>query len=331
MAWGQGRRGVSVMARSSGRGAAPQFPARYRPAARRLRSCSHDVRRRAPALATRRRWVSQLELAVRAGTTQRHLSFIESGRSPPGRSMIVRLAESLGLSHPRAQLPCSSRPGSRRCSRSPRLDEPAVQPVRDGAATHPRRPPPVPRGRRPPLRRARVGQRGAFRPSHRRRRPPALLEPPVSVPRLLLHPDGMAPRVVNLAEWGRHILDSFRALTRRSSPDLRLDALLARACRLRRRPPAPGPTISGFAVPLRLGRTTASSAFITTLTSFATAARRDAGRAPPGASSLPTRPRPGSWPGRSWVRCVLPDVLVGVDRRRCAPDRTPRRSGGGGR
>jgi DNA-binding XRE family transcriptional regulator len=43
------------------------------------------------------RRLSQLELAVRAGTTQRHLSFIESGRSAPGREMVIRLAESLGL------------------------------------------------------------------------------------------------------------------------------------------------------------------------------------------------------------------------------------------
>jgi transcriptional regulator with XRE-family HTH domain len=49
-----------------------------------------------------RRWrsvrrLSQLELAVRAGTTQRHVSFIEQGRSRPGRSMVVRLAESMEL------------------------------------------------------------------------------------------------------------------------------------------------------------------------------------------------------------------------------------------
>src|SRR4051794_19193238 len=43
----------------------------------------------------RRRRLSQLELALRAGTTQRHVSFIESGRSVPGRAMIVRLAEAL--------------------------------------------------------------------------------------------------------------------------------------------------------------------------------------------------------------------------------------------
>ncbi|XVQ11484.1 helix-turn-helix domain-containing protein [Spirillospora sp. CA-255316] len=46
---------------------------------------------------TRRR-LSQLELSIRADTTQRHLSFLEQGRSRPGRAMVVRLAESLGLS-----------------------------------------------------------------------------------------------------------------------------------------------------------------------------------------------------------------------------------------
>ena len=49
-----------------------------------------------------RRWrtvrrLSQLELAIRADTTQRHVSFIEQGRSRPGRNVVVRLAESLDL------------------------------------------------------------------------------------------------------------------------------------------------------------------------------------------------------------------------------------------
>src|SRR5690349_10121207 len=44
-----------------------------------------------------RRRVSQLELALDAGTTQRHVSFIESGRSTPGRGMVVRLAEALDV------------------------------------------------------------------------------------------------------------------------------------------------------------------------------------------------------------------------------------------
>ena len=49
-----------------------------------------------------RRWrttrrLSQLDLAIRAGTTQRHVSFIELGRSRPGRDVVVRLAESMDL------------------------------------------------------------------------------------------------------------------------------------------------------------------------------------------------------------------------------------------
>jgi transcriptional regulator with XRE-family HTH domain len=41
--------------------------------------------------------LSQLELALRAGTTQRHVSFIEQGRSRPGRDVVVRLADSMHL------------------------------------------------------------------------------------------------------------------------------------------------------------------------------------------------------------------------------------------
>jgi transcriptional regulator with XRE-family HTH domain len=49
-----------------------------------------------------RRWrtarrMSQLELAARSGTTQRHVSFIEQGRSRPGRNIVMRLSESMDL------------------------------------------------------------------------------------------------------------------------------------------------------------------------------------------------------------------------------------------
>jgi transcriptional regulator with XRE-family HTH domain len=43
------------------------------------------------------RRLSQLDLALRAATTQRHISYLERGRSSPGRSMVLRLAESLEL------------------------------------------------------------------------------------------------------------------------------------------------------------------------------------------------------------------------------------------
>jgi transcriptional regulator with XRE-family HTH domain len=46
---------------------------------------------------TRRR-LSQLDLATRAGTTRRYVSYVERGPSAPGRAMVIRLAEPLELS-----------------------------------------------------------------------------------------------------------------------------------------------------------------------------------------------------------------------------------------
>ena len=45
------------------------------------------------------RRISQLDLACEAGISARHLSFIETGRSKPGRDMIVLLAETLDIPH----------------------------------------------------------------------------------------------------------------------------------------------------------------------------------------------------------------------------------------
>lgn len=52
-----------------------------------------------------RRWrtlrrMSQLDLAVAAGTTARHLSFVETGRSRPGRDLVLRLGDALDLPLP---------------------------------------------------------------------------------------------------------------------------------------------------------------------------------------------------------------------------------------
>ncbi len=76
-----------------------------------------------------RRW-SQLELAVRAGTTQRHLSFLESGRSAPGRPLVLRLAESMGLSL-RERNALLGAAGYAPVFAESRWDDPALRPVRD--------------------------------------------------------------------------------------------------------------------------------------------------------------------------------------------------------
>ena len=43
--------------------------------------------------------LSQLGLALQAGTTPRHLSFLESGRSRPGSGIVLRLADALRFPH----------------------------------------------------------------------------------------------------------------------------------------------------------------------------------------------------------------------------------------
>lgn len=218
-----------------------------------------------------RRWrtarrLSQLELALRAGTTQRHLSFIERGRSHPGRAIVVRLAESLGLSlRDRNALLLSA--GYAPAFTEAALDEPALQPVRqaldrilDGHLPYPAvvvRPYGELVAANSALDVISEGAAGW------------LLEPPVNVLRLALHPDGMAPRVRNLADWGRHILESLRNQGRHR-PDPRLDDLLTELEKyVPTEPPSNG--YLGFAVPLRLATNDGELRLMTTLTSFATA------------------------------------------------------------
>jgi transcriptional regulator with XRE-family HTH domain len=218
-----------------------------------------------------RRWrrirrVSQLELAARAGTTQRYLSFVESGRSRPGRAVVVRLAESLGLSL-RERNDLLTAAGYAAAFTESGLDEPALRPVRSALTQILRGHLPypalvlAPHGRLVAANDAvDVLTEGAA---------PELLVPPVNVLRLMLHPDGMAPRVRNLGDWGRHVVENLRARARRS-PDPRLDTFADELAGYV--PDAPvGPDHLGFAVPLRLATADGELRLITTLTSFATA------------------------------------------------------------
>ncbi len=102
---------------------------------------------------------------------------------------------------------------------------------------------------------------------------PELLEPPVNVLRLSLHPDGMAPRIVNLAEWRAHLLERLgrHAVT---SGDPALAALHAELAALPGAGPAPphDPDAAEIAVPLRLRAPGGGElAFLSTITTFGTA------------------------------------------------------------
>jgi len=99
---------------------------------------------------------------------------------------------------------------------------------------------------------------------------PELLQPPVNVLRLALHPRGLAPRIVNFAEWARHILERLHQESMRT-PDDRLADL-----RIELGQYAPdridlAPDHLGFAVPLQLRSDRGELRLMTTITTFATA------------------------------------------------------------
>lgn len=214
----------------------------------------------------RRRGVSQIELALRAGTTQRHVSFIESGRSTPGRPMVVRLAESLEIplrERNTLLLSAGYAPGYQESE----WTDDALAPVRTALESVLRGHQPYPAilvNRRGDL----VSANDAF---YRLvgEVAPALLVPPVSVPRLFLHPDGLAPRIANLDEWAWHVLDNLRRQAARN-PDPELTTMLDELVAL-----VPDRTLRpghlGFAVPLRYRTPDGELNLMTTLSHFGTA------------------------------------------------------------
>ena len=150
-----------------------------------------------------RRRLSQLDLAIAANVSSRHLSFVETGRSRPTSEMILHLAEHLDV---------------------PLRDRNALLLAGGFAPAYPERTLAAPElhAVRSALTRVLAGHEPY--PAAVVNRwwelvdanagielftgdvSPELLEPPVNVLRLSLHPDGMAPRIANLPEWRAHLL-----------------------------------------------------------------------------------------------------------------------------
>ena len=212
----------------------------------------------------RRRW-SQLELSCEAGVSSRHLSFLEPGRARPSRAMVLRLAEHLDVplrERPRLLVAAGFAPayGERG------MQDPKMSPVRDalelvltGYEPHP----------------AVVVDRGWNLVARNRSTDvflegalPELLEPPANVLRLSLHPHGMAPRIVNLAQWRSHLLHRLaRDASVTADPGL-ADLHRELAALPGGTDPAPPDAI---AVPLRIRHGGGELAFISTVTTFGTA------------------------------------------------------------
>ncbi|ORB62120.1 helix-turn-helix domain-containing protein [Mycolicibacterium tusciae] len=153
-----------------------------------------------------RRRLSQLDLAIEADVSARHVSFIETGRSSPSRAMVLRLAEVLNVPlREQNQLLMAAGLAPVYSERS--LHDPGMAAVRDGvervlSAYDPFPCVVVDRGWQIVHANAGAGLllEGVA---------PSLLEQPNAL-RISLHPDGLAPRIRNLAQWRHHVIERLR-------------------------------------------------------------------------------------------------------------------------
>jgi len=219
-----------------------------------------------------RRRLSQLDLAQEAEVSTRHLSCVETGRAAPSREMVLRLAE-------RLEVPLRERnallvaAGYAPMYRQRALDDPAMAAARRAVDL-------VLRGHEPfPAlaidRHWNLVAANRIVPLLLAGASPALLEPPINVLRLSLHPEGLAGRIANLAQWRAHLLERL-AQQIATTGDAALQALHAE---LAAYPVAEagrdGPTVagelSGVVVPFQLAMDGGGLlSFISTTTIFGT-------------------------------------------------------------
>ncbi len=219
-----------------------------------------------------RRRMSQLDLALEAEVSARHLSFVETGRSRPSREMVTRLAHQLAVP-PREQNALLVAAGYAPVFPERSLDDPELASVREAVDL-------ILKGHEPNP--ALVIDRGWNLLSANRAASmllagadPALLEPPVNVIRLALHPDGVAPRIRNLAELREALLERLeRELALTSAPELMelVDEVRRYpvAARSRTEGGRPAPIARSVAIPLELEVGDDALAFYSATTVFGT-------------------------------------------------------------
>jgi transcriptional regulator with XRE-family HTH domain len=145
-----------------------------------------------------RRRVSQLSLALDSGISQRHLSFVESGRARPSREMVLRLAEHLSVPlRDRNRLLVAAGFAPHLPER--RLDDPALETVRrtiDLVLSAHEPYPAFAIDRHWTVVAMNAATRALLDGVA-----PELLAPPMNAMRIAMHPEGMAPHIVNYNEW----------------------------------------------------------------------------------------------------------------------------------
>lgn len=155
----------------------------------------------------RARRMSQLDLALEAGVSTRHLSFIESGRAQASPEMLRRLANRLAMPlrvRNRLLLAGGYAPDhGERPLDAPEMSE-VLNAIKAMLAAHPFPAVAVDRGWNLQMANPAAMRLMAGLPEH-------LLTPPVNVLRVTLDPVGLAARIVNLPQWRGHLLDRLRA------------------------------------------------------------------------------------------------------------------------
>lgn len=219
-----------------------------------------------------RRRMSQLDLAVEADISPRHVSFLETGRAQPSREMILRLAEQLAVPL-REQNMMLVAAGFAPIFPEQPLDAASMQAIRQAVDL-------VLSGHEPyPAlavdRHWNLVAANRVVPALLSGSDPALLQPPVNVIRLGLHPQGLAPQIANYAEWRSQTLARLRRQV-----ELSADAQLARLLEEVAAYPFPAQARVPFAAaahdeipvaaPFRLQTAYGQLAFISTTTVFGT-------------------------------------------------------------
>ncbi|MDT0306527.1 helix-turn-helix transcriptional regulator [Streptomyces sp. DSM 44917] len=155
----------------------------------------------------RRAGVSQLELALRADSAARHISYIETGKSRPSREMVLRLAEHLDVPvRERNALLVAAGHAPHYPESAP--DSPSLAVLRGGLDRLLTGYEPYPALVVDAGYRVWAANRGVSRLLEGVA--PHLLTPPLNAMRITLHPEGMAPRILNFREWRSHLLDQMR-------------------------------------------------------------------------------------------------------------------------
>jgi transcriptional regulator with XRE-family HTH domain len=219
-----------------------------------------------------RRRLSQLDLAYDAEISPKHLSFVETGRAQPSREMVLRLAERLALPL-RERNVLLTAAGFAAAFPERNLDDESLTVARKVVDV-------ILNGLEPNPSFA-VDRHWNLIAANKSvgilltEVDPSLLEPPVNILRLCLHPKGFTPQIINYSEWRSNILEYLNRLITISA-----DAFLIEIIQeLKSYPPPksmknvlPSKEIdnSRFAIPLRLMTKDGELSFISTITVFGT-------------------------------------------------------------